>query len=258
MKKVLFILLLIFVPLTAHATIICNDGTPSPTCGDCHRGCCSRHGGCSSSYSESSNNNSNINSSSNNNYNSDNNRHEEVIERKSSDANIKSIIVNENEIKTISNIIYLDVNSNKVDIKVNLSDSRATYSIEGDSNLKTDTTNVFKINVTAEDGTSKIYYLKITRKTLKSTERLFFYLNNKKVKFNNNDYYYTSKRFKDNKISFRYETSSELNTIKVYKNNKIIKGKTIKLKKGMNKIKIILTDKEGNQRTYKINIQTNK
>lgn len=26
--------------------IICNDGTPSPTCKDCHRGCCSHHGGC--------------------------------------------------------------------------------------------------------------------------------------------------------------------------------------------------------------------
>lgn len=26
--------------------IICNDGTVSPTCQDCHRGCCSYHGGC--------------------------------------------------------------------------------------------------------------------------------------------------------------------------------------------------------------------
>lgn len=26
--------------------VICNDGTPSPTCKDCHRGCCSHHGGC--------------------------------------------------------------------------------------------------------------------------------------------------------------------------------------------------------------------
>ena len=27
--------------------ITCNDGTISPTCKDCHRGCCSWHGGCS-------------------------------------------------------------------------------------------------------------------------------------------------------------------------------------------------------------------
>ncbi len=26
--------------------ITCNDGTTSPTCQDCHRGCCSWHGGC--------------------------------------------------------------------------------------------------------------------------------------------------------------------------------------------------------------------
>lgn len=26
--------------------IICNDGTESPTCEVCRRGCCSHHGGC--------------------------------------------------------------------------------------------------------------------------------------------------------------------------------------------------------------------
>lgn len=26
--------------------IICNDGTPSPTCTTCSAGCCSHHGGC--------------------------------------------------------------------------------------------------------------------------------------------------------------------------------------------------------------------
>lgn len=26
--------------------VTCNDGTVSPTCKDCHRGCCSYHGGC--------------------------------------------------------------------------------------------------------------------------------------------------------------------------------------------------------------------
>ena len=27
-------------------TILCNDGTRSPTCGTCRKGCCSHHGGC--------------------------------------------------------------------------------------------------------------------------------------------------------------------------------------------------------------------
>ena len=36
-----------------HANIVCNDGSVSPSCSVCSRGCCSRHGGCSS-YSSSS------------------------------------------------------------------------------------------------------------------------------------------------------------------------------------------------------------
>lgn len=37
------------VPSGGEATelnVICNDGTVSPTCEVCRRGCCSHHGGC--------------------------------------------------------------------------------------------------------------------------------------------------------------------------------------------------------------------
>ena len=48
MKKVLvFIIsfLVLFVG-NVNANIVCNDGTVSKTCTDCHRGCCSGHDGC--------------------------------------------------------------------------------------------------------------------------------------------------------------------------------------------------------------------
>lgn len=50
MKKVvkLIILFIVLVPTVVNANIRCNDGTISPSCGDCHRGCCSHHGGCAS------------------------------------------------------------------------------------------------------------------------------------------------------------------------------------------------------------------
>lgn len=54
-KIAIIILSLLFVPIVVNATITCNDGTPSPTCEDCHTGCCSRHGGCT----DNPNNNSN-------------------------------------------------------------------------------------------------------------------------------------------------------------------------------------------------------
>lgn len=51
MKKILKFLILIFLffPLIVNANILCNDGTYSPSCTDCHQGCCSHHGGCASS-----------------------------------------------------------------------------------------------------------------------------------------------------------------------------------------------------------------
>ena len=49
MKKIVVITLLtIFIinPIRVFANIKCNDGTISPSCSDCHQGCCSHHGGC--------------------------------------------------------------------------------------------------------------------------------------------------------------------------------------------------------------------
>ena len=49
MKKVVVIaLLMIFIifPVKVFSNITCNDGTVSPSCLDCHQGCCSHHGGC--------------------------------------------------------------------------------------------------------------------------------------------------------------------------------------------------------------------
>lgn len=52
-KKVFVIIVLfLFLPISVKANIICNDGTESPSCSDCHQGCCSWHGGCrNNSYS---------------------------------------------------------------------------------------------------------------------------------------------------------------------------------------------------------------
>ena len=58
-KFIMFLLLLIiFWPANVFANIRCNDGTISPSCSDCHQGCCSHHGGClrdnNSYYNENS------------------------------------------------------------------------------------------------------------------------------------------------------------------------------------------------------------
>lgn len=61
MKRYMVIAIIVFCLIFAntkvvYANIMCNDGTESPTCSDCHQGCCSWHGGCAnsrSSYSRS-------------------------------------------------------------------------------------------------------------------------------------------------------------------------------------------------------------
>lgn len=46
-KYYIIIILLVFIlPINVKANIICNDGTVSNSCQDCHQGCCSKHGGC--------------------------------------------------------------------------------------------------------------------------------------------------------------------------------------------------------------------
>ena len=36
----------VMLPVDNAGSLVCNDGTLSPTCDSCHSGCCSRHGGC--------------------------------------------------------------------------------------------------------------------------------------------------------------------------------------------------------------------
>lgn len=43
---ILILFSFILSPVIVNANIICNDGTESRSCLDCHRGCCSGHDGC--------------------------------------------------------------------------------------------------------------------------------------------------------------------------------------------------------------------
>lgn len=81
--KILFTIILILFPINANANIICNDGTESSSCSDCHQGCCSQHDGCAENYNYS--------------YES-----EELIDTSSDDATYETDIVEDNE-KHISN-----------------------------------------------------------------------------------------------------------------------------------------------------------
>lgn len=61
MKNIIItIFLLLIIPITVSANIICNDGTESSTCQECHTGCCSGHNGCTDNPNNNSYKNSDI------------------------------------------------------------------------------------------------------------------------------------------------------------------------------------------------------
>lgn len=92
MKKYvcLLVMVLLLMPITVSANIICNDGTVSPSCTDCHRGCCSRHGGCSASTSNDSTNTGN-----NVNDNYDNQSYAEQEEAENNDYDSQPVVEQE-------------------------------------------------------------------------------------------------------------------------------------------------------------------
>lgn len=69
MKK-LFLIIILMIPLNIYANIVCNDGTISRSCSNCHKGCCSGHGGCTNGYNYNNGYNNSSNYSNNNSSNS--------------------------------------------------------------------------------------------------------------------------------------------------------------------------------------------
>ena len=114
-RMLLFLIIMIFLaPLLVNANIICNDGTTSPRCKDCHRGCCSRHGGCtenSSSYhrSEKYINDSNDNQEQiiddNDNYNSMS--FDEYIKEKGENIEKEEPYENDNTISPLEIVVFI-------------------------------------------------------------------------------------------------------------------------------------------------------
>ena len=165
---VLFVLTIVFIPNIVSANIVCNDGTTSPSCTDCHKGCCSKHGGCSINSSSSSSSNNKTTTS-------------KIV--KSSDTSLKKITVDEEDI-TIANDMAYTTTKDSVVILVVANDSKATLDYEKNPDL-TIGENVINIKVTAENGNVKNYKLSITReKILSANKNIKIFVDGKEVTFN--------------------------------------------------------------------------
>lgn len=195
MKKIfkysinLIIILTFILPVIVNANIICNDGTRSPSCSDCHRGCCSHHGGCTNGSSSSSSSsskttvkkssgsssskkksvkksNNSSKSSSNSTKKSNTQQQVKKVISKSSDVSLKQIKVDEQKIDILDNMTYKTTKKN-IKLSVIANDSKATISY--DKNIALDIgNNMNDIKVTAQNGKVKIYKLNIIREKIVS------------------------------------------------------------------------------------------
>ncbi len=166
---VLFLAMLTFYPIAVKANIVCNDGTTSPSCTDCHRGCCSKHGGCSGSSSSSSSSSSKKPTA------------PKVV--KSSDTSLKKITIDEEDI-TIANDMVYETTKKSVLILIVTNDSKATLNYEKNPDL-TIGENVIDIKVTAENGNVKNYKLNIMReKILSANKNIKIFVDDEEITFN--------------------------------------------------------------------------
>ena len=206
----------------------------------------------------SSNNNSNTGTSSNNSSSSSNNNTStikpnsssssnansftEKEEVKSNDNTLKVIIIDGTEVNIEDNIDY-STTKESVTIKATPNDKKAKYEIKNNSNLEIGDNKIL-IEVTAEDGTTKIYNINIKRdKILNSDTSINIKINKEEVKFVNNEAtVYVSANETNIKVDY---TLSD-------KNAKVDMNKIEKLKTGDNELIIKVIAEDGTEEKYKI------
>lgn len=243
MKKIVYSIfsilftLLIFNPIVVNANIICNDGTVSPSCGDCHKGCCSKHGGCS-------NNSSSIPSGNNNSNSSNSNNKPTVTEKsKSADTSIKKITIDDIDIPISDNMEYSTTEEN-VEILVVLSDEKAAVNYQKNPNLVIGE-NIIDIKVTAENGKIKEYKLYITReKILSDNKNIKVFIDSEEVKFNSFESDVIDIDNDVDKLDISYELEDSNATAEITGNES--------LKVGYNEIIVSVVAENGEKQDYTI------
>ena len=226
--------MLIFWPFTVKANIICNDGTTSPSCSTCHKGCCSKHGGCSTGNSTSNSTGST-------------NKNPTVIEKvKSSDNSLKKVVADGEEVLISDDMIYFTTKEN-VTVLVIPNDSNATVDYKKNPDLIIGENNI-SIKVTAENGSVKNYNLSITRgKLLSDNKNIKIFVDGKEVHFNlfKSDVIYISND-KD-KIDITYELEDSKAKAEIIDNEN--------LQVGYNEIIVKVQSENGDEQNYILVVQ---
>jgi len=174
---------------------------------------------------------------------------------KSNNANLKSLEIANFEFTPSFNAdvtqytLEVTNNINELEIKAEAEDSKATVTINGEKDLKNGENSV-TIKVNAEDGTVKIYEIKVTK-----TEAATLGLKSLKIAGTN-----IETNFKEDVFNYEVEINEDLNKLDI-EAVASEEGATIEilgnenLQEGENVITIIVTSKDGeNKATYQVKV----
>lgn len=176
---------------------------------------------------------------------------------KNDDNKLKDLLINNAKISpefdpdTLTYNVVVPHDVNKLDLKYITNNSKAIVKVEGNANLKDKASNVVKIIVTAEDGSSRTYTLNVTKSEDASSNRLIL-LNVKegslKESFNSDLYeYHITVPKKFSKLTIDAVPESKDSKVEIIGNKNLGKSGSI--------ILIKLTDKNGFNSYYRLNVK---
>lgn len=181
--------------------------------------------------------------------NNNTNKKEET--KKSSDATLKSITLERGSIDFKSDVtdytVEVDKSVTSLGVKAVANDSKATVKIEGDDNFKVGE-NIVKITVTAEDGTTKVYTIKVIKSKYGLGPVLDLKVKGYEMtpEFDPAEHSYSVDVVGVNEVELEYTLKDQESTAEVIGNKD--------LKVGRNEVKLVVTEKDGTVTTYVINV----
>lgn len=176
-----------------------------------------------------------------------------TIIRKSNNTNIKKIMFN-SEVQNFNNKkneypLPIPAGVDDVLIEVELEDPKASFVIEGDTNIANNEPRDIKIIVTAEDGTTKVVTFHMSRAGYKANDCSLaqIFIKDYPIEFASNNYAYNLKLPKEVKtLDIEVIPTTSIGTKYSIENNENLKHKSV--------IDILVVSQDGTECNYKIQI----
>ena len=178
------------------------------------------------------------------------------VVKKSNETGISILTINDKHFYSVTDTTNHSIETDKIEIKVELKDKKATYQINGlEIKPEKDKTTKYEIIVTAEDGTKKTYTINIYRKIVDSYVRI------RSLKINGSNVYLNSSNPEEitllndeDKLNIEYELTNDEAKLLIFKDGVEVKnGSEIDVGKTDYQLKIV--DSDGNEYSYNVVIE---